>query len=272
MSFLRALALGLAVAVLLVVGPAFALEVPSLEGRVNDHAGLLPPDRARALEERLAGYEAKTGHQFVLLTIDSLEGEPLEDFSLRTVEKWKLGRKKADDGLLLLIAKKERKIRIEVGYGLEGNITDAESSRIIRNVIAPAFRANDYAGGIELAFAALMKADQSDRTDGGPPAPGSPGYPPVFYLLFLLAPSLLIFWLIRRGSGPRDFRGWLDGYYDGGGRGRGGWHDSFGGWGGGGGFSGGGGGFGGGGGGSSGGGGFSGGGGGFGGGGASGGW
>jgi len=130
------LALALALGVLLVVGPAFALDVPSLDGRVNDHARLLSPDRAASLEERLAGYEQKTGHQFVLLTIASLEGDPLEDFSIRTVEKWKLGRKKVDDGLLLLIAKKERKVRIEVGYGLEGNITDAESSRIIRRVIA----------------------------------------------------------------------------------------------------------------------------------------
>jgi len=214
----RALALGLALTVLLVVGPAFALAVPSLDGRVNDHAGLLPHDRAQDLEQRLADYEQKTGHQFVLLTIDSLEGDPLEDFSMRTVEKWKLGRKKVDDGLLLLIAKKERKVRIEVGYGLEGSITDADSSRIIRHVIAPAFRANDYAGGIELAFAALMNADLGERSDSVPPTTASRGSP-LFYLLFIMAPSLLLFWLIRRGRGPRDFSGWLDGYYSSGGSG-----------------------------------------------------
>jgi uncharacterized protein len=260
LSFLRALAFGLALAVLLVVSPAFALAVPSLDGRVNDHAGLLSKERAGSLEQRLADYEKKTGHQFVLLTVDSLEGDPLEDFSLRAVEQWKLGRKKVDDGLLLLVVKKERKVRIEVGYGLEGSITDAASSRIIRRVIAPAFRSNDYAGGIEQAFEALMKADQTpagERTDTPRRGVGI-GWGPLPLLLFLGVPLLIVLWLMRGGGGGLGGGGWSRGGYYGGG------------WGGGGGFGRGGGGWGGGG--FSGGGGFGGGGGGFGGGGASGGW
>jgi len=255
-SFVRALAIGLALAVLLVVSPAFALAVPNLDGRVNDHAGLLSKERATLLEQRLADYEKKTGHQFVLLTIESLEGDALEDFSLRAVEKWKLGRKKIDDGLLLLVVKKERKVRIEVGYGLEGSITDATSSRVIRRTIAPAFRANDYTGGIEQAFVALMKADQTPVGDGkDAPRRGVGGWGPLPLLLFLGVPFLIVLWLMRRGGG---------GGFGGGGWSRGGYYGG-GGWGSGGSF--GGGGFGGGG-----GGGFSGGGGGFGGGGASGGW
>lgn len=249
MTLVRALAFGLALAVLFVVGPAFGLTVPSLDGRVNDHAGLLPPERAQQLDQRLAEYETKTGHQFVLLTVDSLEGDPLEDFSLRTVEKWKVGRKKVDDGLLLLVVKKERKVRIEVGYGLEGSIPDATSSRIIRGVIAPAFRANNYAGGIEQAFSALMKADQTpagERAGAERPAVGS-GLGPLRLLLFLLLPFGLL-WLLRRGGGGGGFGGgglrrggYYGGSFGGGGFGGGGFGGSSGG-----GFSGGGGGFGGG--------------------------
>jgi len=250
-SLVRALAFGLAFAVLLVVGPAFALAVPSIDGRVNDHAGLLPPERAQHLDQRLGEYEKKTGHQFVLLTVESLEGDALEDFSLRTVEQWKVGRKKVDDGLLLLIVKKERKVRIEVGYGLEGSITDATSSRVIRRIVAPAFRSNDYAGGIEQAFTALMDADQTpagERTGAARPGVRSSSGP-LKLLLFLLLPFGLL-WLLRRGGGSGGGMGgggWRSGGYYGGGFGGGGFGGGgFGGGSGGGGFSGGGGGFGGG--------------------------
>jgi uncharacterized protein len=204
------LALVLALVTLFVPAPALALEPPSLAGRVNDHARLLPEDRRQALERVLQAHEERSGHQFAVLTIPSLEGDPLEDFSLRAVEKWKLGRKKVDDGLLLLVVQRERKVRIEVGYGLEGSITDAKSSRIIRNLMVPEFRKGDYARGIELAVGELV------ALDGGPapPAPargkgGSARRAPVA-LLSLLLPFLGIFLLLRalggRG-GPRGSRG-----------------------------------------------------------------
>ena len=253
----------LVLALLLVAGRAVALEPPALTGRVNDYTKLLPADTARALTDRLAAHEQKTGHQFAVLTIPSLEGDALEDFSIRAVEKWKLGHAKVDDGLLLLVVQRERKVRIEVGYGLEGHITDALSSRIIRGTIVPAFRRGDYAGGIEQGVFDLLRADGDDpgaaaRTVRGAPASGSGSS--LWPLLFFAPIVLLFLWLRGASSGGYGTRGRWGGY------GGGGYWGGGGGYGGGGGF--GGGGFGGGGG----GGGFSGGGGGFGGGGASGSW
>ena len=148
---------------------ALALDVPSLSVRVNDHAGLLA-GRAQALEQKLAAYEQATGHQFALLTVPSLEGDPIEDFSVRVVDQWKLGDKARDDGLLMIIAASDRKLRIEVGYGLEGEITDAFSAGVIREVIQPNFRAGRYAEGIEQAFDLLMAKGQGIAV-GVPRAP-----------------------------------------------------------------------------------------------------
>lgn len=155
-----------------------ALEVPPLRGRVNDLAGLIPPNRVRALEERLASFEKETGHQIAVLTIPSLEGENREEFSIRVAETWKLGRTGFDNGVLLLIARIDRQLRIEVGYGLEGVLPDALASRIVREIIVPSFRANDFAGGIEAGIDAIMRAtrgevipEQPRTRKGAPQAP-----------------------------------------------------------------------------------------------------
>src|SRR6267142_2845148 len=151
-----------------------ALDVPPLRGRINDYAGLIPADRARALEERLASFEAETGHQIAVLTIPSLKGDSLEDFSIRVAETWKIGKKGFDNGALLLIARDDRKLRIEVGYGLEGVMPDAIASRIIREVITPRFRSGDYAGGIEAGVDAILKITKGEtlpeRTRSAPTA------------------------------------------------------------------------------------------------------
>lgn len=139
--------------------PARALDVPPLRGqRVNDHANLLPAARAEALEQRLAAYEKESGHQFALLVVPSLEGEDIASFGIRVYDEWKLGDEQNDDGLILIIAPNDRKMRIEVGYGLEGSVPDAVAAGVIRDVLAPAFRRNDFAGGIDAAFDALMRA------------------------------------------------------------------------------------------------------------------
>lgn len=145
-------------AVALFCGTAFALDVPSLQGRINDHAGYLSSEVKTRLEGRLADFQQKESTQVVLLTIPSLEGENMEDFSIRVAEAWKIGRAGRDNGVIVLVAAKEHKIRIEVGRGLEGRLTDLLSGRIIRNVMAPRFRAGDPAGGIEAGLDAVMQA------------------------------------------------------------------------------------------------------------------
>ncbi len=121
-----------------------ALEVPTLTGRVNDLAQVLDPQAEQALEQRLSAYEQQSGHQFALLTLRSLEGDAIEPFALRVVEAWKLGQKQKDDGLLMLVSVDDRRMRIEVGYGLEGDIPDTLAGRIIRNVMVPEFRTGEY--------------------------------------------------------------------------------------------------------------------------------
>ncbi len=168
--FFAGLALLLA---LTIVCLALALDVPPLKGRINDYAGLIPADRARALEERLARFEAETGHQIAVLTIPSLKGDSLEDFSIRVAEAWKIGKKGFDNGVILLVARDDRRLRIEVGYGLEGVLPDAIASRIIREDITPRFRSGDYAGGIEAGINQIL------RVTSGEPLPeqsrSSPG-------------------------------------------------------------------------------------------------
>ncbi|HYQ41728.1 MAG TPA: TPM domain-containing protein [Polyangiaceae bacterium] len=243
---------------LFVALPAVAQEraVPPLDAHVNDTANLLSPSARAELERKLTDYEQKSGHQFALLTIDSLQGDALESFSIRVVEAWKLGKKGKDDGLLLLVANKEHKLRIEVGYGLEGSITDAFSSRVIRNVLVPAMRAGNPAGGFDQAFSLLMKKASGDDVAApegvaGEPARGRSSSPfGWLVLLFFISPILIPFVLARiRGGGGGGGRwggggfgggGWGGGGFGGGGfGGGGGWG---GGGGGGGGFSGGGGG------------------------------
>lgn len=131
-------------------------EVPYLSGRVVDHAEILSSDARRRVSETLRRHEARTGNQIAVLTMPGLEGESIEDFAVRVIEDWKLGRRDVDDGVLLVVAPRERRLRIEVGYGLEGTLTDAAASRIIRNVITPRFKSGDFDGGIEQGVKAII--------------------------------------------------------------------------------------------------------------------
>ncbi|MBW8911521.1 MAG: TPM domain-containing protein, partial [Sphingomonas sp.] len=127
--------------------PAFAQSFPALTGRIVDNAHLLAPEQAAALDAKLAQLEQQSGRQMVVATIPDLQGYPIEDYGYQLGRKWGLGDKKANDGLLLLVAPNERKVRIEVGYGLEPVMTDAMSSIIIRNDILPQFKSGDYDAG-----------------------------------------------------------------------------------------------------------------------------
>jgi uncharacterized protein len=150
--------------ILLSSGLAVALEVPPLKGRVNDYAGILSPATAQQLEAMLENFEATDSTQIVLLTIPSLEGDSLENFSMRVVEAWKIGQAKLDNGALLLISKNDRKLRIEVGYGLEGTLTDLTSGRIIRDVITPRFKEGNFDQGVMDGLSAMMAAVKGEFT------------------------------------------------------------------------------------------------------------
>ncbi len=186
---------GLAAATLLasLALPLGALEVPFLTGRVNDLADMLSSGVETRLDERLERLEATEGSQIAVLTIPSLEGEAIEAFSLRVAETWQLGREGADDGVLLLIARDDRKMRIEVGYGLEGAITDAYSRRILDEVLRPRFRAGDFDGGVERAVEVLAGLVEGD--DLLPPPGEARGTAPrgvpigaFVFFLFMIAP------------------------------------------------------------------------------------
>jgi uncharacterized protein len=133
-----------------------AVEVPYLQGRVTDDAEILSPAAIERIGDLLATHESRSTDQVAVLTVASLGGESIEAFALRVFEAWQLGQKGKDNGVLLVVAPRQRRMRIEVGYGLEGRLTDLEAGRIIRNVMAPRFKADDYDGGIEQGVAAIL--------------------------------------------------------------------------------------------------------------------
>jgi len=144
---------------------AEVIEVPYLTSRVMDEANLLPEAAETELEARLGRFEAETGHQLAVLTVPNLGGEPIEDYSMRVVETWKLGRAEEDDGVLLLVARDDRQMRLEVGYGLEGRLTDMGSRRILDHVVAPRFRDGDFAGGVSAGADAVMAVLQDEGAE-----------------------------------------------------------------------------------------------------------
>ncbi|THI83564.1 MAG: hypothetical protein CAF41_013700 [Nitrospira sp. CG24A] len=151
---------------------AWALDIPALTGRVVDLAHVLPTTTVDSLTAKLKAHEVTTGNQVAVLVLPSLEGEPLESFSHRVATTWTLGQKGTDNGVLILVAMKERKIRLEVGYGLEGALTDARSAQIIRNEIVPRFRAGDVSGGVAAGVDAVLKTIEGTYQASDKTAPG----------------------------------------------------------------------------------------------------
>jgi uncharacterized protein len=149
----RFLVLGLLVAL---ATSATAADVPYLTGRVTDEAEILSPATRQTLTERLKAHEDRTGDQIAVLTVPSLGGESIEEYAVKVFAAWKLGQKGKDNGVLIVVAPAERRMRIEVGYGLEGTLTDLLAGRIIRNVMTPRFKAGDYNGGVEAGVDAVL--------------------------------------------------------------------------------------------------------------------
>ncbi len=189
--------------VLLLPSPAKALEVPALQGYVNDYAGLISPEAKAKLENDLRAFEQSDSTQVVILTIPSLEGEDLEGFSIRVATTWKIGQQTKDNGVLLLVARQERKIRIEVGKGLEGVLTDLLSGRIIDLVIKPNFKRGDYSGGFVAGVAAIIDATRGEFKGEAhrPPVQHKKGAPSFLTLLVFLGILLLFLGSLSRTLG-----------------------------------------------------------------------
>jgi len=195
MLITRRLLTGLILVLFLAIS-ASALDIPKLEARVTDLAGLLTAEQIASLDAKLRDLETRDSTQIAILVIPSLEGEQLEDLSERVATSWRLGQKGRDNGALLLIAMKERKVRIEVGYGLEATLTDARSRRIVQDEIVPNFREGNYFQGIDAVATALMQVVRGTYQPAERPARSdqrrSGGRRSFDWLIFLLFPLLWV--------------------------------------------------------------------------------
>ena len=220
--------------------------VPPLKAHVTDLTSTLSARELRDLDSRLADFERAKGSQIAVLMLPSTQPETIEEYSIRVADAWKIGRARVDDGVILVVAKNDRKLRVEVGRGLEGAIPDAVAKRVVSDVIAPHFRSGDFYGGVAAGTDALMKLIEGEPLPAPPSASGT--FDGGFDLLTIavLLVALLVFGFIgvlfALAAGSPRSRGWSTGSH--GGWSTGGW--SGGDFGGGGGFSGGGGGCGGG--------------------------
>jgi uncharacterized protein len=198
----RIVATGIALGFLLGASWTFAQpvqDVPVLRERVTDLTGTLSGQVRSALVSRLKALEDETGSQAAVLVVETTAPEPIEAYALRVVEAWKLGRENIDDGVLLLVAMNDRRMRIEVGYGLEGALPDARAKRIIEDIIAPKFLSGDYTGGIEAgvdAIAAVVRGEPLPRPEPRQPDAGSD--------IFSLLPVILIVSVMLGGSLKRS--------------------------------------------------------------------
>jgi len=178
-----------------VAAPALAqqlVEVPALKAPVTDLTGTLTPDQVASLDAKLRAFEAARGSQVAVLIVPTTEPEAIEQFSMRVADAWKLGRKGVDDAAVLIVARNDRKLRIEVGYGLEGALPDAIANRIIDEDIVPQFRRGDYYGGITAGVDRMLRVIEGEplpEPESGPTSQGVPG-------LFQLLPLLFVFALI----------------------------------------------------------------------------
>jgi uncharacterized protein len=235
MNILRA-SFGFLLTIMLTVASAQEfVPVPPLKARVTDMAGMLDANQRATLENVLQDYEQRTGSQIAILLVKSTAPEAIEQYSIRVYDEWKLGRKGVDDGVLLLVAKDNppalRRLRIEAGRGVQGSLTDAQSKRILQDVIAPHFRQNDFYGGLSAgisAISALLDKENIPAPDKKQAAQNEGGFP---WLLFVIFMIIIVLSRSRSGFGHRrDGWGRSSGVILGGGLGSGG----FGGFGGGG--------------------------------------
>lgn len=204
---MRAALAGLLLALLAAATLALAeVPVPALQARVTDLTGTLSAEQRGALEESLRAFEALKGAQLAVLLVPTTAPESIEQYAMRVAEAWKLGRAGVDDGLLLLVATADRRMRIEVGYGLEGVVPDAVAKRVIAETITPYFRQGDIPGGIEAGMQQLMRIVDGEPLPPPAAASGGQGLPPdllVFGFFFLVVAGTVLRGIFGRllGSG-----------------------------------------------------------------------
>jgi uncharacterized protein len=192
---------------LLLCWASFALAlvpVPPLSGRVVDQTGTLAAGDVSTLVQTLRDLETRKGSQIAVLIVPTTDGEAIEQYALRVAEAWKIGRKKIDDGALLVIAKNDRRLRIEVGYGLEGALTDATTKRIIDEDITPKFKTGDFAGGVTAGVDRMVRiADGEKLPEPEPPhwQPSDSFDPSDLFNPFLLIPAVIFGGLLRSMMG-----------------------------------------------------------------------
>lgn len=189
---------------------AQTLSFPALTGRVVDDAGVLDASTTAALTQSLAELEQKTTDQLVVVTLKSLQGTSIEDYGYQLGRRWQIGQKDKNNGVLLIVAPNERKVRIEVGYGLEGTLTDAVTKLIIENSILPRFKVADYAGGIKRGVEDIIqvlsgdaqewqnRAAQQLAPDDAQPAPAGAVWPAI--VVVLAGVGLLLYCAVRSGA------------------------------------------------------------------------
>jgi len=180
---------------LCLVASAWAqVAVPPLKARVTDLTGTLKPEQLSSLEQMLADFEKRKGSQLAVLMVPTTRPEAIEQYSLRVAEQWKIGRQKVDDGAIVVVAKDDRTVRIEVGYGLEGVLNDATANRIIREAIVPRFREGDFYGGLTAGLDRMTRViDGEPLPEAARPAPRVEGG------MLQLLPVLLILALVLGG-------------------------------------------------------------------------
>jgi uncharacterized protein len=192
-----------AVALLWMVGAAVALTFPALTGRVVDQANVISADTKRAIEPKLADLEAKSGIQLVVATVSSLEGQEIEPYANALFREWKLGEKAKNNGVLLLVAPNEHRVRIEVGYGLEGTLTDALGKVIITNAITPRFKTGDFSGGISRGVDDIITVLTTDSSEWEKrPAlrvDNPPARDPVNWLIALIVIVVIVLLIVSPG-------------------------------------------------------------------------